>query len=130
MLALSDIEKIASQIHLTLDNPKSVKLQIKQISLAQKQLRMIKKELNAAIKTINYQVTQSDADSLVSVGLDLFGKRKWAGTVRAETRRAIEREKKTARQPYLELKEWIDQLILEGDRLKLTAENYLLGQNM
>lgn len=126
MLALSDIEKIASQINLTLDNPKSVKLQAKQISLAQKQLRMIKKELNAAIKTINYQAAQSDADSLVSVGLDLFGKRKWAGTVRAETRRVIEREKKTARQPYIELKEWIDQLILEGDRLKLIAEEYLL----
>lgn len=42
-----------------------------------------------------------------------------------ETRRAIEREKKSARQPYMQLKETIDKVILEGDKLKLRAEEYL-----
>jgi hypothetical protein len=56
----------------------------------------------------------------------MLGKHKWAGRVRAETRRAIELEKKAARQPYLELKDAIDNVILEGDRLKLMAEEYLL----
>ena len=46
--------------------------------------------------------------------------------MRAETRRAIEREKKAARQPYIELKEAVDLLILEGDKLKLKAEEYLI----
>lgn len=46
--------------------------------------------------------------------------------MRAETRRAIEREKKAARQPYMELKEAIDLLILEGDKLKLKAEEFIL----
>ena len=120
-----EIQQIASQIKLVLDNPQSVKLQIKQIRLAQKQLRAIKKEINAVIRNINQQATQSAADSLVSVGLDVFGKHKWAGRMRAETRRAIEREKKAARQLYMELKEAIDLLILEGDKLKLKAEKFI-----
>lgn len=121
-----EIQQIASKITLTLDNPKSVKLQIKQITLAQKQLRAIKKEISGIIRNINQQAGQSYADSTLSVGLDIFGKHKWAGRVRAETRRSIEREKKETRQPYLEVKEFIEYLILEGDRLKLLAEEYLL----
>lgn len=127
MARLEEIQYIASKLSLTLDNPKSVKLQIKQINLFQKQLRAIKKELNASIRNINQEAAQSNADSIVSVGLDVFGKHKWAGRFRAETRRATEREKKLARQPYLEIKEAIDNLILEGDRLKLMAEEYLLN---
>jgi hypothetical protein len=130
MVAIVEIEQIANKIRLTLDNPKSVKLQMKQISLAQKQLRAVKKELNATIRMINQQATQAGADSLVSVGLDIFGKHKWAGRLRSETRRAIEREKKDARQPYMNLKDWIDSLILEGDRLKLLAEEYLMREIM
>ena len=126
MNRLEEIQQISSQIRLVLDNPQSVKLQVKQIRLAQKQLRAIKKEINVAIRNINQQATQAGADSLVSVGLDIFGKHKWAGRMRAETRRAIERDKKAARQPYMELKEAIDLLILEGDKLKLQAEEFLL----
>lgn len=127
MATLAEIQHIASKISLTLDNPKSVKLQIKQISLVQKQLRAIKKELSASIRNTNQDAAQSSADSLVSVGLDIFGKHKWAGRIRAETRRATEREKKLARQPYMEIKEAIDSLILEGDRLKSRAKEYLLS---
>jgi hypothetical protein len=121
-----EIQQIGDQIVLKLDDPKSVKLQVKQINLAQKQLRVFKKEINTVIRTINQNVSQSNTDSLISVGLDIFGKRRLAGTVRAETRRQMEREKRDARQPYLDLKDYIDQLILEGDRLKLIAEEYLL----
>ncbi len=122
------IQQMQSQMSLTLDSPKSVKLQVKQISLLQKQLRAIKKEVNANIRNINQEASQSGRDSVVSVGLDIFGKHKWAGRLRAETRCAIEREKKFSRQPYLEIKEAIDNLILEGDRLKLLAEQYLINQ--
>lgn len=104
---LREIQSIAAKITFRLDNTQSVKLQVKQINLAQKQLRAIKKEINAIIRDINQQATQSGTDSLVSVGLDIFGKRKLAGRIRAETRRAIEREKKYARQPYMELKDAI-----------------------
>jgi hypothetical protein len=124
-----EIQQIGDRIVLKLDDPKSVKLQIKQINLAQKQLRVFKKEISTVIRTINQNVSQSNADSLVSVGLDIFGKRRWAGTVRAETRRQMEREKRDARQPYLDLKDYIDRLILEGDRLKLIAEEYILNNS-
>jgi hypothetical protein len=126
---IQEIQQLGNRIALRLDSPKSVKLQVKQINLAQKQLRVFKKEINTVIRTINQNVSQSNADSLVSVGLDIFGKRRWAGTVRAETRRQMEREKRDARQPYLDLKDYIDRLILEGDRLKLIAEEYILNNS-
>jgi hypothetical protein len=124
-----ELQQLGDRIALKLDDPKSVKLQVKQINLAQKQLRVFKKEINSVIRTINQNANQSNNDSLVSVGLDLFGKRRWAGSVRADTRRQIEREKRDARQPYLDLKDYIDRLILEGDRLKLIAEEYLLNNS-
>lgn len=126
---IQEIQKIANQLTLILDNPKSVKLQIKQINLAQKQLRAIKKEINGLIRNINQDASQAYSDSLISVSLDLLGKNKLAGRVRAETRRMIERNKKDARQPYLEIKEQIDSLLLEGDKLKLKAEQYLMNNN-
>ncbi len=122
------ISQIDSQLALTLDNPKSVKLQIKQISLAQKHLRALKKEISAVIRDINQQATQTVSDSVISVGLDIFGKNKWAGRVRPETRRATERQKKASRQPYLEIKDLLDKLILKGDQMKLLAEEYLMKQ--
>ena len=121
------IQELNSKLTLTLDSPKSVKLQVKQISLAQKQLRIIKKDVNCAIRNINQAANQSYPDSVLSVGLDIFGKRRLAGTIRSETRRQIERQKIDARQPYLEMKDQIDRLILEGDRLKLIAEEYILN---
>jgi hypothetical protein len=126
---IEQIQQIANQITLTLDNPKSVKLQIKQINLAQKQLRAIKKEINGFIRNINQDASQAYSDSVISFSLDLLGKNKLAGRVRAETRRMIERNKKDARQPYLEIKEQIDSLLLEGDKLKLKAEQYLINNN-
>ena len=126
---IQEIQKIANQLTLTLDNPKSVKLQIKQINLAQKQLRAIKKEINGLIRNINQDASQAYSDSVISVSLDLLGKNKLAGRVRAETRRMIERNKKDARQPYLEIKYQIDSLLLEGDKLKLKAEQYLMNNN-
>ncbi len=122
------ISQIDKQLTLTLDNPKSVKLQVKQISLAQKYLRALKKEVNTVIREINQQATQTVTDSVISVGLDVFGKHKWAGRVRAETRRAAEREKKAFRQPYFEIKDLLDKLTLKSDQLKLTAQEYLIKQ--
>ncbi|NJN11878.1 MAG: hypothetical protein HC815_29495 [Richelia sp. RM1_1_1] len=119
------IYQLKQKMALTLDNPKSVKLQIKNINLIQKQLRAIKKEVNLAVKEINQQATQTTPDSIVSVGLDLFGKRKWAGQMRQSMRRAIQSEKIQARQPYMDIKDCIDHVLLYGDKLKLKAEQYL-----
>lgn len=123
---LEEAQNLKAQLSLTLNSPTAVKLQIKKINMVQKQLRVLKKELNATIRIINQDATQTGADSLISVGLDVFGKHKWAGRVRAETRRAIDREKRSARQPYMEARELIDAIILEGEQLKLRAEEFLL----
>jgi fido (protein-threonine AMPylation protein) len=93
------IYQLRQQMTLTLDNSKSVKLQVKNINLIQKQLKAIKKEVSLTIKEINQQATQTTPDSLISVGLDLFGKRKWAGQMRQITRREIQSEKISLRQP-------------------------------
>ena len=130
MTTLEEIQHIALSISLTFNDPQAVKLQVKQITLAQKQLRAIKKEVNATLRIINQQTSQSRADRIFSGGLDIFGERKWAGTVRVATRRAIARERQAAQQPYLELKEAIDSFILEGERLKLMAEEYLLSHKL
>lgn len=120
------IYQLQQQMTLVLDNPPSVKLQVKNINFIQKQLRAIKKEVNLAIKEINQQATQTTPDSIISVGLDLFGKRKLAGQMRQSTRKGIQLEKITGRQPYIDLKDYIDRVILEGDKLKLQAEKDLL----
>ena len=119
------IHQLREQLALTLDTPKSVKLQVKHINLIQKQLRTLKKEIDLVIKEINQCAVQSTSDSILSVGLDLFGKRKWAGQVRQSARRAIQSEKIILRQPYIDIKNYIDQIMLEGEQLKLKAEQYL-----
>jgi hypothetical protein len=120
------IRQISNQMTVTFDDPRSIKLQVKHISLLQKELRLIKKAVNANISAINQNANQSNNDTILSVGLDVFGKRRLAGSIRSETHKQIERQKKDDRQPYLEIKDWIDQLIIEGDRLKLVAEEYIL----
>lgn len=123
---IQQVQDLEQQLTLRLDSPASVKLQVKQISLVQKQLRALKKEINAEIRCINQGASQARTDSLVSVGLEVFGKRKLAGRVRAETRRMIEAEKKSARQPYMTVRDAIDRILLRGDQLKIEAEKYLL----
>lgn len=92
MATLEDLRRIASKISLLLDNPESVKLQVKQIILVQKELRIFRKDLSATVSDIN--ADQPGANC----------------------------------QPYLKLQEAIaiEQLILEGHRLKLLAVEYLL----
>ncbi|MBF2056212.1 MAG: hypothetical protein IGQ45_03090 [Cyanobacterium sp. T60_A2020_053] len=103
-------------------NSTPVQLQVKQINLIQKQLRLLKKEINLVIREINQNATQATPDSIMSVGLDILGKRKLAGQLRQSTRRAIQAEKVALRQPYLDLKADIDSALLLGDQLKLQIE--------
>jgi hypothetical protein len=124
---IRQIQSLEQQLILRLDSAASVKLQVKQISLVQKHLRALKKELNTEIRLINQNATQTGADSLISVGLDVFGKRKLAGRIRAETRRSIESEKRSVRQPFMDVRDAIDRILLRGDQLKLEAEKYLIG---
>ncbi|MEA5513429.1 hypothetical protein [Nodularia sp. UHCC 0506] len=121
-----ELRELASQITIVIDSPESVKRQIKQISFAQKKLKILKKELSLSIRNINQEAAQANADTLLSVLSDISGNRKLAGQARAIQRKKIDKNKKQVRQPYIELQMQIDQLILEGDRLKLLAQEYCL----
>lgn len=123
------INQLKNQLSLTLDNSSSVRLQIKQINLIQRQLKTIKKEVNLVIKQINQQASQSTPNSIVSVTLDLLGKRKLAGQLRQSTRRVIQSEKISLRQPYIDVKDYIDLIILEADKLKFQGEQYLANNS-
>lgn len=123
------INQLKNQLTLTLDNSSSVRLQIKQINLIQRQLKTIKKEVNLVIKQINQQASQSTPNSIVSVTLDLLGKRKLAGQLRQSTRRVIQSEKISLRQPYIDVKDYIDLIILEADKLKFQGEQYLANNS-
>jgi hypothetical protein len=65
---MQEIRQIVNKLTLTLDNPKSVKRQIKQINLAQKQLRAIKKEINELIRNINQDASQAFSVNLLGIG--------------------------------------------------------------
>ncbi|BAU13689.1 unknown protein [Leptolyngbya sp. NIES-3755] len=121
-----EIEEIAVKIKLRIDNPDSVKLQVKNITLAQKQLRASKKRLSNTVKNINQNAAQSSPDTLGSVLYDLTGNRKLAGRSRALQRQEIQRKKRKSRQPYINTIQRIDELILREDQLKLLAEEYLI----
>ena len=121
----AEIQSIASRLCLSLDSPESVKQQIKQIALAQKELRVIKKGLAVSVKSINTAASQASPDSFFSVVSDITGHRKDAGTLRAIKRKRIQQNKLVARQPYVNLQQVIEQLILKGDQLKLLGEQYI-----
>ncbi|MFM7189636.1 MAG: J domain-containing protein [Microcystaceae cyanobacterium] len=93
---------------------------IRKIAQCRSRLAAIAKDYEALMQTDLYAL-KSQVEQAQEMGrdllaeLDLIGKNKWAGRVRAETRRMIECDKKDKRQPYLELKDYVDSLLLEGN---------------
>lgn len=130
MANLAQIKKIAAQLHLTLDNPQSVREQLKEIKQAEKQLRTIKQELVADLKDNNQPDGNFDIDlsDVASIGLHIFGQHRLARGVKRQGKRAERREKqaeKRERKPKIKVKDLIDDYLFESDRLKIMAEEYL-----
>ena len=122
------IKQAAAQLHLNLDDPQSVRQQLKRINESQAQLRKLKQEVNAELKEINQPNNKFGLDEAASIGLHLFGKHNIARQVRRQGNRVERREKRQgqkARQPYIKMRDLIDNYIFEGDRLKTMANNYL-----
>lgn len=71
MANLAEIKKIAAKIHLTLDNPQSVREQLKEVRQAEKQLRQLKQDVVAQIKEIRQKGDEIDLDEVASFGLHL-----------------------------------------------------------
>ena len=128
MANLQQIKEVAAQLHLNLDNPASVRQQLKRINQSQAQLRKLKQEVNVKLKEINQPTNSFGLDEAAAIGLHLFGKHRVARQVTREGNRAERQQRKkqnNARRPHIKMRELIDNYIFEGDRLKLMAQNYL-----
>ncbi len=131
MANLQQIKRVASQIHLTLDNPQSVRNQLKRVQQAQNQLRKLKQEVNGKLQEINQPVNSFGLDEAASIGLHLLGQHQIARAVNRQgniAERQEKRQQRKASQPHIKMRELIDNYIFEGDRLKLMAQDYLKNQ--
>lgn len=131
MANLQQIKQVAAKIHLTLDNPQSVRSQLKRVNQAQQQLRKLKLEVNGKLQEINQPVNSFGLDEAASIGLHIFGQHQIARAVRRQGNRIERKEKrqqKQARQPHIKMRDLIDNYIFEGDRLKTMAQDYLKNQ--
>ena len=131
MANLQQIKQVAAQIYLNLDNPQSVRNQIKRVNQAQQKLRQLKQEVNAKLQEINQPTNSFGIDEAAAIGLHLFGKHRVAREVTRQGNKAerqARRQQQKARQPHVRMRELIDNYIFEGDRLKTMAKNYLQEQ--
>ena len=128
MANLQQIKQVAAQLHLNLDNPQSVRQQLKRIDRSQAELRKLKQEVNAKLQDLNQPENSFGLDEAAAIGLHIFGKHRIARQVTRQGNRAERQERrqsKNARQPHIKMKNLIDNYIFEGDRLKTMAQNYL-----
>ena len=131
MANLQQIKQVAAQLHLNLDNPKSVREQLKRINESQTKLRKLKQEVNTKLQEFNQPKNGFGLDEAAAIGLRIFGKHRIAGAVQRQGNRAERnqrRQLKNARQPHIKMKDLIDNYIFEGDRLKIMAQDYLKQQ--
>jgi hypothetical protein len=52
MTNLQQVKQVAAQLHLNLDNPKSVRKQLQRVNQAQEKLRQFRQEVNTQIQAI------------------------------------------------------------------------------
>ena len=111
----------------TYDTVDEAKLTLKKLRLMQKQLRHVKKESNQDMKEIRaaYQLEgEKIADSGTFTGL-FFGKRA-AGRDRQRKRADLSQKQKSALEPYENVKDTIDTLILAMEGTKLDIETFIM----
>jgi uncharacterized membrane protein YgaE (UPF0421/DUF939 family) len=128
MTNLQQIKQVSAELYLNLDNPQSVRQQLKRINQAQVKLNQFKQEVNAKLKEMKQPETTFGLDEVAAIGLHIFGEHHLANHVTRQGNRAERREKQQqqkAQQPQIKMKELIDNYIFEGDRLKTVANNYL-----
>ncbi|MGL5942385.1 MAG: hypothetical protein ACRC2S_18815 [Waterburya sp.] len=128
MVNLQQIKQVAAQLHLNLDNPKSVRKQLQRVNQAQQKLRQLKQEVNTHIQAINQPTPTFGMDEAAAIGLHIFGQHHIAREVTRQGNRSERQEKRQqqqAKQPYIKMRDLIDNYIFEGDRLKTMAEDYL-----
>ncbi|MEL6578532.1 MAG: hypothetical protein AAFQ14_02175 [Cyanobacteria bacterium J06621_12] len=128
MANLQQIKQVSAQLYLNLDNPQSVRQQLKRVNQAQTKLRQLKQEVNVKLKELNQPEASFGLDEVAAIGLHIFGEHRIARQVTRQGNKAerqSRRRQQKAKQPHIKMKELIDNYIFEGDRLKTMANNYL-----
>lgn len=93
----------------------------------QRELRQMKRDINADLKLVrqHHKEITASAGSGMATALRLFGKRKLAGSISADAKRAARSDRDAATLPYERLKRIIDDVINQLDRAKLNIENWI-----
>jgi len=128
MANLQLIKQVSAQLYLNLDNPQSVRQQLKRINQAQSKLRQFKQEVNAKLKELNQPESSFGLDEVAAIGLHIFGEHRIANHVTRrgnQAERQQRRQIQKAKQPHIKMRDLIDNYIFEGDRLKTMANDYL-----
>ena len=128
MTNLQQIKQVSAQLYLNLDNPQSVRQQLERINQAQSKLRQLKQQVNHKLKEMNQSINSFGLDEVAAIGLHIFGEHRVANQVTRQGNKAERQERRQlqkAKQPYIKMRDLIDNYIFEGDRLKTMAKNYL-----
>ena len=128
MTNLQQIKQVSAQLHLNLDNPQSVRQQLKRINQTQTKLRQLKQEVNIKLQKMKQPNKSFGLDEVAAIGLHIFGEHRMANHVTRQgnrVERQQRRQQQKAKRPHIKMKELIDNYIFEGDRLKTMAHNYL-----
>jgi hypothetical protein len=109
----------------------SSKVQAKQVladlTQKQRQLRFLKSRITQDEKEIRaqYQDRLTNAGATPSNFASLFGKRKLAGSIRADAKREVSRQRDQQLALYAKIKLSIDDFIVQMDGAKLQLRGYL-----
>jgi hypothetical protein len=93
----------------------------------QRRLNQIKREINLEMKSIRseYKERRTKAGEGFSGVLTLVGQRKLAGSVRADAKRQMTKERDQVLVQYDKVKLHIDSLLTQLNRLKIQLDNYI-----
>lgn len=130
MISQAEIHEIASQIELTIDNPQSVRRQLRKLNLIRQQLGLKKREIRQELQNLKTNPNQNVANDVLRASMPFLPRdvRKWRGVINVGAREINRARQNATRQPYLELQNLIDDYLLEIDNLRLEAQEYLSQQ--
>lgn len=119
--------RIESFTNFTINTVKEAQSWLKSVRDTQKQLRQIKKEINLEIREIRaaYREKSSSAGAGGAAFLYLSGKKRWARSYSATSKRMVAQDRDARIAPYEQLKIAIDQGLLMLDKVKVQLVEYI-----
>lgn len=119
---------ISEKLEQTISTSAEAKELLKLCRDYQKQLRQIKKSVGLDIKSIRVEYKDKivNAGSVLGGAFSLFGKRGMGGSIRADAKRGMTKERDSVISPYEELKLVIDNYIHGIDDAKNQLDGFIV----